>query len=299
MEDFEIQYKKQPHMKQRRMQNAGGLESWMNQRRDGFWMRMLKGAIIGIAAILPGASGGVIAVSLGVYRPVIDAVVGFFHAIKRNTLFLLPLGIGGVIGLFATSRLVEWLIANWKMPVMYALIGMVLGGVPSFMVEANQHGFKKRYLLGTAFGIALILLFAAGDRLLTDGQAWPFTMWTAALAGVLIALGTVIPGISTSFILMYMGLYEPLLSALNRFDIPVMACVAVGAGATVLATIAFVKRMFDRHHGYAYYTVLGLLAGSIVLIFPGFSWSWIQVLCVALFAGGFAATYFLCRNSGS
>ena len=71
-------------------------------------MRLLKGAIIGIAAILPGASGGVIAVSMGVYRPVINAVVGFFKAVRRNALFLLPLGLGGVVGLFAcllyTSR---------------------------------------------------------------------------------------------------------------------------------------------------------------------------------------------------
>ena len=62
----------------------------------------------------------------------------------------------------------------------------------------------------------------------------------------------------------------------NRFDIPIMACVAAGAGLTVLATITLVKRMFDRHHGYAYYAVLGLLIGSIVLIFPGFAWSWTQ-----------------------
>ena len=258
-------------------------------------MRLLKGAIIGIAAILPGASGGVIAVSMGVYRPVINAVVGFFKAVRRNALFLLPLGLGGVVGLFATSRLVEWLMLNWKMPVMYALIGLVLVDIPSFLKEANRHGFKKRYLFGTAFGIALVLLFAAGDKLVTGGEIWPFNGWTAALAGVLIALGTVIPGISTSFILMYMGLYEPLLSALNHFNIPIMACVAAGAGITVLATITLVKRMFDRHHGYAYYAVLGLLAGSIALIFPGFTWSLTQALCIALLAGGFAATYFICR----
>ena len=68
-------------------------------------MRLLKGAIIGVAAILPGASGGVIAVSMGVYRPVIDAVVGFFKAVKRNVLFLLPLGIGGVIGVLRRAAL--------------------------------------------------------------------------------------------------------------------------------------------------------------------------------------------------
>ncbi len=270
-----------------------------NEKRNGFLTRFAKGFIIGIAAILPGASGGVIAVAIGVYRPVIDALVGFFRDVKRNALFLLPLGVGGLLGLLSSSRLVEWLMENWEFPVMYALIGLVAGGVPSLVKEANQFGFKKRYLAGFACGLALMLLLAAGDKFLTGGEPWPFNGWTAALSGALIAFGTVAPGISTSFILMYMGLYEPLLSSLNRFDIPMLACAGAGALAMVLVTINLVKRMFDRHHGYAYYTVLGLLAGSIVLIFPGFSLSWMQALGIALFAGGFALTYLLCKNSGA
>ena len=265
------------------------------ERRNSFFMRLLKGVIIGITAILPGASGSLIAVAMGVYRPVIDAVVGFFKAVRKNIAFLLPLGIGGVIGLFLTSRLVEWLILNWHTPLMYILIGLVLGGVPSLMKEANQFGFKKRYLWGTLFGIALIFLFAAGEKLFVAGGVWSFNGWTAMLAGAVIALGMVLPGISTSFILMYMGLYEPLLAALNRFNIPMMICAGIGAGLTVLATVSLVKRMFDRHHGYAYYAVLGLLAGSVVLIFPGFSWSWAQLFYLVLFIGGFAATYFICK----
>ena len=258
-------------------------------------MRVLKGIIVGVAAILPGASGSLIAVALGVYRPVIDAVVGFFKAVRKNFMFLLPLGIGGVTGLFLTSRLVEWLILNWHTPLMYALIGLVLGGVPSLMKEANQYGFKKRYLWGTLFGVAIIFLFAAGENLFVAGGVWPFNGWTAMLAGAVIALGMILPGISTSFILMYMGLYEPLLAVINRLNIPMMMCAGIGAGLTVLATISLVKRMFDRHHGYAYYAVLGLLAGSVVLIYPGFTWSWIQLLYIALFIGGFAATYFICK----
>ena len=266
-------------------------------KKDSFWVRIIKGFIIGVAGIVPGASGGVLAVSIGVYRPVLDAVNVFFKDIKRNFLFLLPLGIGGVVGLLSMSRVVEWLMLNYRVPFLYALIGMVLGGVPAFIKDANSEGFKPKYLLGTLFGAGVIALFALLEYLLVGGKGLAFNGWTAALSGGILAVGTVIPGVSTSFILMFMGLYEPLLSALNTFNIPMLLCVGVGAAAVVALLILFVKRMFDRHRGYAYYAVLGFLVGTIALIFPGVEWSWMQLLCVGLLAGGFAAGYYICKLS--
>lgn len=263
---------------------------------NGFLMRIIKGAIIGVTAILPGASGGVLAVAMGVYRPVIDAAVNFFKTPKKSILFLLPLGIGGAAGLLLMSRLVEWMMVNHETPVMYLLIGLVLGGVPSLFGEANAKGFKKTYLIPAAACFLLITLLALADKLLSGGTILPFNGWTAALCGALIALGVVIPGISTSFILMYFGIYAPMLGALNNFNIPMLLAVGAGAAVTILVSISFVKRMFDRHHGYAYYGVLGLLAGSILLIFPGVSFSWEQVLCTALGIAGFIASYILCKQ---
>ncbi len=268
-----------------------------SKEKNGFFMRLVKGAIIGVTAILPGASGGVLAVAMGVYRPVIDAAVNFFKSPKRSILYLLPLGVGGVLGLLLTSRLVEWLMVNYKTPVMYLLIGLVAGGVPSLVGEANEKGFRKRYLFAALAGFLLITALALADRLLSGGTTLSFNGWAAALCGALIALGTVIPGISTSFILMYLGIYEPMLGALNSFDIPMLLCAGAGVVVTILLTISVVKRMFDRFHGYAYYAVLGLLLGSILLIFPGVSFSLEQLLCIVLCAAGFTASYFLCRTS--
>lgn len=263
-------------------------------RAGNFIIRLIKGVVIGVAAILPGASGGVLAVSMGVYRPVLDAVTTLFKSFKRNVIFLLPLGIGGAAGLFATSNAVEWLMLNWKRPVMWALIGMVAGGVPSLIKEANEQGFKKRYLWGIPVGAALIGAVALAQALLTGGEALPLNGFTAALCGALIGLGTVIPGISTSFLMMYMGLYEPFLAAFNRFDMPILLCAVLGGLVVIAALVVFVKRLFDRHHGYAYYGALGLLAVSVALIFPGFGSGWQILLYAALFAACFVITYFLC-----
>ncbi len=273
---------------------AGGL---MN--KDGnFFIRLVKGVVIGIAAILPGASGGVLAVAMGVYRPVLDAMTSLFKNFTKSVRILIPLGLGGLIGLLGTSRIVEWLMLNCKREVMWALVGMVLGGVPSLIREANEQGFKKRYLFGALIGAALIGSVAVTQEFLGGGQALPFNAWTAALSGSLIGLGMVIPGVSTSFILMYLGVYEPFLAAFNRFELGTLVFAGLGALAAVAGLVALVKRLFDRHHGYAYYGTLGLLAVSVILIFPGFGTGWEIALDAALFAACFMATFFLCKLSG-
>jgi putative membrane protein len=181
---------------------------------------------------------------------------------------------------------------------MWALFGMVLGGLPSLIREANERGFKKRYLLGALVGAALIGSVAIAQEFLGNGEALPFNAWTAALSGALIGLGMVIPGVSTSFIMIYLGVYDPFLAAFNRFELDMLVFAGLGALAAVVSLVALVKRLFDRRHGYAYYGALGLLAVSVVLIFPGFGRGWEIALDASLFAACFAGTFFLCRLSG-
>lgn len=128
----------------------------MQKNGGGFLTRIIKGLAIGVAAMLPGASGGVLAVAMGVYRPALDAVTGLFKSFMPCFMYLLPLGIGGVVGLIGTGRVMESILAAYRVSAMWALIGMVLGGIPSLIGEANRRGFKPRYLLGTLAGAALI-----------------------------------------------------------------------------------------------------------------------------------------------
>ncbi len=276
----------------------GACELQMKKNSGVFLTRLVKGAAIGVAAILPGASGGVLAVAMGVYRPVLDAVTTLFKEFGKKFLFLLPLGLGGLLGLLATSRAVEWLMLNHRQSVMWALTGMVLGGLPSLLKEANARGFKARYLWGFVLGGSIIGLTALAQWYFSGGDPLPFNGWTAALGGALIGLGTVIPGISTSFIMIYLGIYEPFLAAFNNFNIPLLLCAAAGGGAVIVLLIALVKRLFDKHYGYAYYGAMGLLLVSVALIFPGFGNGWSVLLNLALFAAFFVLTYFLCRLPG-
>lgn len=270
------------------------------KKQNTFFYRGVKGFIIGVAAILPGASGGVLAVAMGIYRPVLEAVTGIFKAFWKSMRFLFPLGLGAMLGILSISRLVEYLMVNFKEPTMFALIGLVLGGVPSFLREANARGFKKRYLFACALGVSFIAAFAYFNARMTDGSVWPFNAWTSALSGGIIAAGSVIPGISTSFLLIHMGLYEPLLAAFNSFDIPMLFFAGTGAVVVAGALVFFVKKLFDKAYGYAYYAVFGFLMASVALIFPGITWGLMMLLDASLLALSAFITYILCgKPSGA
>lgn len=275
-----------------------------------FLKRMLAGFVMGVGGILPGVSGGIMAVSMGIYEPMIAALYGFFKNAKRNAVFLLPLILGGALGLLGTSNLVEWFIVNYRFPVMYLFIGLVAGGIPTIIREGNAEcGFKKRYLIAIAVGAAFILTFAWLSSKAPDGAKLPINFFTGLLAGGILAFGTIIPGISTSFILIFLGIYESLLGAVNRSvkalvgigsfasaDIVVLLGLALGFAVGAVLLIIFVKGMFDRHHGIAYYAVLGFLVSSMALIFPGFRWDWVQLLSAVLLVGGFVLALLMERG---
>ena len=169
---------------------------------------VLEGTLIGAAGLIPGASGGIMAVAFGVYQEALDAIIGLFSNFKKSFSFLWPYGLGVAIGVFVCAFALEWLLKNWNMPFMYMLIGMVLGGIPSIIKEAGKP-FSLKYAVCSLLGAVLVAAIALLDDKLTGSNPWEYTYLTAALAGGIIAIGIVIPGISTSFILMFMGLYVP------------------------------------------------------------------------------------------
>ena len=279
--------------------------SWYNasmgkKQSGSFIIRVLQGLLIGAVCIIPGASGGVLAVSLGLYEPCVDAVYGFVRHFrtegKRSFLFLLPLGLGGLMGLVACSFGLEWLLRHVREPFMYMLIGMVLGGLPSFFQEANQKGFKPRYLIATLVLLLIVGGAAMADRVSTGGTALAMNSFTAMLCGAIIVSGTMMPGMSTSFFLMMLGLYEPMLTALTHFDLPILFFAGVGGVIGGGLMLLLIRNLLKRYHAYTYYGMLGCLLATLVMIYPGFTAK--SILWDALLlAAGFFGTWVLTKSS--
>lgn len=277
------------------------------------WQSILAGMMIGICGILPGVSGGILAVSFGLYRPMLDAVAELFKHPKKSILFLLPIGAGAALGLFLGSVILHSFMSAHYNEIMYLFVGLVIGGIPSFLQEANSGGFKKRWLLFTVLGAALacslILLKNAFGAAGTDDLSLIKSASDAAeishlnpiqliLTGAVSSVGVIIPGISTSFILMYLGWYRPALAAVANINIIPLLFIGLGGVICTLLLIKAIRWIFSHFRGYAYYTVLGFLLVSVLLvsilfIFPGFALDLIHVLDLALLVFGFFTAYLM------
>ena len=259
----------------------------MRMRRQGsFWRNALAGLLIGIGCVLPGVSGGVMAVSFGLYRPMLDAVLGIFHDTRRKLLFLAPLALGGAAGLLLGARCLGTAMRLYEKPMLCLFTGFILGGVPDLLAEAEAGGrFRRRWLGALAGGVRLALPMAL---LRAQGveRALSLTPLQALAVGLAEGVGTVVPGLSTSFLLMNLGWYQAYLDALAHPQAGVLGLVALGFAASALASMKAVQWLFDHARGYAYYAVLGFLLVSVALVFPGFGSGWtLWMQLAALLAG--------------
>lgn len=263
----------------------------------GFVRNFLAGLVIGAGGILPGVSGAVMAVSFGIYRPMLDAIARLRRNFRESARFLLPIVVGGVIGLMGGALLLDWLIERYMALLMFFFIGLIGGGVPAFIREANEGGFKSRYLfafIGGALIASLLLLFEPSSQAISN-QAELLTPLQALIAGAIIVVGAIIPGISTSCILIYLGWYAAALTAISEIQLATLVYFCLGSLVFAGLTIKLVRWLFSRFHNYAYYAVLGFLFVSIALIFPGFSADAILFLNLLLLLTGFIAAFLFNR----
>lgn len=237
---------------------------------NGLWRKVLAGLLIGVGCVLPGVSGGVMAVSFGLYRPMLDAVLGFFHDTRRKIAFLLPLALGGGVGMLLGVRGLALAMTRYEKPMLMLFTGFILGGIPAFLQEADGDGpFDPRYLRWLLLGLVLALPLTflpepgAGVERLSAVQAF--------VAGLLEGVGTVVPGISTSFLLIDLGWYRAYLTALGTLQWGTLAFVGAGFALSAWLCMKAVAWLMDHARAKTDYTVLGFLLVSVALSVPGLS----------------------------
>jgi len=261
-----------------------------------FFKRLIFGLIIGIAGIIPGLSGGVIAAAMGLYEPTVIALTGLFKEPKKNACFLLPFLIGAAAGVLLFSNVVGWLMDTAANQVLFLFFGLVGGSIPSVLKEANAKGFRLRYI--GAFMIAMIFVLALdylGSITTSVAQSATWDMKHEIFYGMIMALGTIVPGISFSFILIYFGAYAGLLAAIAAFDFAVLGPIVLGFIIAAIPLIKLVEIFFRKHHGASYYAVLGFLIASMVVVFPGLAEGWQLFRDMLLLCLGILASFMLLR----
>ena len=185
-------------------------EATENVTRNGskdWLLRFIKGMFIGSGFILPGVSGGALAAVFGMYERLISFLAHITKNFKENVWFFLPVGLGGVTGVFLLSFLVSFLLGAYETTILWFFVGCIAGTVPTLWKEAGKKGRQTTDVVIMVVTFVVAYLFLLYGAQLFDGQVEQNTV-TWIIAGGLIGLGMIVPGLSPSNFLVYMGLYK-------------------------------------------------------------------------------------------
>jgi putative membrane protein len=259
------------------------------------------GIVLGTVNIIPGISGGTVAVLLNIYEKILNSVS--LVNIRGNLAFLIPLGFGAVCGVFSFSKIMTFLLSNYSMVMYYIFMGMIVGCIPIIYKRAKYDKLKSRNIAVFAVSFAFMLYLAyIDDGSLTNktlaqlgGIDPPLLAWLF-FAGFVSAIAMVLPGISGSLILLALGAYTVSLEAVSTLNLTIIFTVGAGVLFGALAGIKLIKKMLRSHPQALYCSILGLVAGSIFTIYPGFSPNSEGVLCIALALLTAALTFFFSKG---
>ena len=259
-----------------------------------WFIRLIKGIFVGIGFIVHGLSGGVLAVVFGLYEPLMKFLGNLKEKFLKNLVFFIPVGIGGIIGVVAFSAVVDFAFSNYAAQFTWLFIGFISGTFPSLFKTAGKEGRKTQHWV-------LLLVIAVGTFFLMRGMetiksvtlAPTFVNWI--LSGTLIGLGVVVPGMSPSNFLIYLGLYQSMASGISHLDLGVIIPLALGLIVCVLTFAKLVSWLFKKSYAVMYHLILGIVVGSTLAIIPAGVSGWTIAVCAVLFLFGAACSYGLAK----
>lgn len=264
-------------------------------------MMFLKGAAIGVATLIPGVSGGTMAIILGVYDLMINGISDFLQDWKTYLLPFAELGLGAVTGILLLSSLVSQLLKQYEIPMQFLFIGIIIGGLPTLIKKSRSmrhHSFDWSYFI---LGAILVLLTASTPSALFS-TGTEFTWITFALlfiCGIVIAVALVLPGISASFLLLVLGMYQTTLTAIQNMDLGFLLPVGLGVVFGTFASAKIIRYFLENHPSRTYLLIIGFVAGSLFELLPAPKHLQVSIILpsVLLMVLGVLTTYTLSRFS--
>lgn len=260
------------------------------------WLRdLLCGVLIGAGAILPGVSGGVLAVVFDIYRPFMEVLTHPREAIPKYWRWFLPIGLGCAIGFLGFAKGIAAAIDVSSTVTTWLFIGLIVGTVPSLFREAGKEGrsIGSWVSMAVCAGAIFFSLFYVGKVICVTVEP---NFWWYNFCGALWGMSLVIPGLTSSSVMMALGLYQPMLEGLARLDCLVLSACLPGMVLTILLLARLVSWFFRKHYSIAFHGIFGIVLASTLVIIPtSYVGAWEIVLSAVCCIGGFLLAYFMAR----
>lgn len=232
------------------------------------WLiRLVKGAFVGTGFILPGVSGGALAAIFGLYERLITFIAHITKNFKENFFFFLPVGIGMLAGIILLSYPLSYFLEEHLAPTMWFFIGAIIGILPSLWKQAGKKGRSAKHYVIMAVALVVAFLFLKfGVQMIGGDMPQNFATWT--MAGAIIALGVLLPGLSPSNLLLYMGMYTAMVEGFKHLDLTILAPLVLGLFVCMMVFSKLVDMLFDKAYAGLYHVIMGVVLASTVLIVP-------------------------------
>lgn len=241
----------------------------MAERKNGKILSMilwiLQGFVVGLGAILPGVSGGTLCYAFGIYDPILEVLAHPIRGLKKHWFLLVFVGIGGVLGFVGFSGITAALLA-WNEPVVLCVfVGLIIGTIPELWRDSGEQGRNKYSILALCLSfVAIAALFYCCENV------WiiriPETTLGFAVCGAVWGLSFIIPGFSSSTLLLFFGIYEAMSLGIAKLDLSVLLPMGVAMLAVLLLLSKVMKLVFERFHSIAAHSIMGFVLATTLMI---------------------------------
>lgn len=244
---------------------------------------VIKGFIMGIANIIPGVSGGTLALTLGIYEDFIGAISHFFRNIKKHVKFLLPIFIGILLSVITMSNVISTCFDQYPIPTTLFFMGLVIGGIPMLLKRVKNTKEKKQvssYVIALiTFSIVMIMafseqIFGSGLGNVSFSNMEVFDYVILFFVGLIAAATMVIPGVSGSLVLMLLGYYLPIIGVLKELtkfenlgpNLLVAFVFGVGVLVGIVAISKVIEFLLEKFEAKTFFGVIGFILASVIAI---------------------------------
>ena len=234
-----------------------------------FIMNLGKGILIGAGCILPGISSGVLCVVFGIYEKLLDSILNFFKDVHKNFKFLLPIALGGIIGIILFSKILQFLLYKYPLQTKSIFIGLILGGVVLLFKDIRK---KEKFKINNITYLIISLLIGISmvyfENKIGTQNIYNINCIYLILSGILMSVGIVVPGVSSTIILMLLGIYSLYLNSVSTLYLPVLIPMAIGIILGSWIFMKIIKYLLDKFYTQTMFSIIGFTLGSIFVLMP-------------------------------
>lgn len=267
------------------------------------------GVILGVANVIPGVSGGTLAVVFNIYDRLINVITLNVKKILSEWKFILPLVVGMGLGIILFSKAITFLFENYPVQTNWFFIGIILGSIPMIAKrlmaasKASSSDARKIPVSAIVCGVLALAVMAVMTYANVAESGAPIQTELTPLLAVKLFIGLacatiamIIPGISGSFLMLVVGVYSTVIAAISDFNIPLLIPAVIGGVVGLLGGAKLVRFLMEKVPAQTYGAIMGLVLGSILVIFPGFGGFATLATSLLAAAVGFVVSFFAGRE---